>query len=90
MGRLGQALSGVTGRVRRRPVRAAALSAGVAGAAALVAISLSFGGGTGTPSAAGAGPPPSELLVSPLLTSWHSVPPANPYSIPYSVYAGIT
>jgi hypothetical protein len=65
MGRLGQALSGVAGSVRRRPVRAAALSAGVAGVAAVVAIPLSLGGGTGTPSAAGAGPPTPEMLVSP-------------------------
>jgi hypothetical protein len=66
MGRLGQTLSGVAGRLRRRPVRAALLSAGVAGLAAVVAIPLSLGGGTATPSAAGAGRPTSELLVSPL------------------------
>lgn len=58
MGRLGQALSGVAGSVRRRPMRAAALSVGVAGVAAVVAIPLSLGGG--------AGPPTPELLVSPL------------------------
>jgi hypothetical protein len=63
MGRLGQALSGVAGRVRRRPMRAAALSAGVAGVAAVVVIPLSLGSGTGTSSAAGAGTPTSELLV---------------------------
>jgi hypothetical protein len=66
MGRLGQALSGVARSVRRRPVRAAALSAGVAGVAAVVAIPLSLGGGTGTLSAAGAGPPTPEPLLSPL------------------------
>jgi hypothetical protein len=47
-------------------VRAAALSVGVAGVAALVALPLSLGGGTGPPGAAGAGPPATELLVSPL------------------------
>jgi hypothetical protein len=66
MGRLARALSGVAGRVRRRPVRAGALSAGVAGVAAVVAASLSLGGGTGIPGAAGASTPTSELLVSPL------------------------
>src|SRR5512146_368513 len=44
MGRLRQSASGVAGRVRRRPVRFAALTAGVAGVAALVAIPLSFAG----------------------------------------------
>jgi hypothetical protein len=61
MGRLGQALSDVAGRVRRRPLRAAALCAGMAGVAAAVAVPLSLGGGTGTPTAAAAGRPPSEL-----------------------------
>lgn len=64
MGRLGQALSGVAGSVRRRPVRAAALSAGVAVAAAVVALPLSLGGCTGAPSAAQAGTP-AERVVSP-------------------------
>ncbi len=47
-------------------MRAAVLSAGVAGVAAVMAIPLSLGGGTGTPGTAGVGPPASELLVSPL------------------------
>jgi hypothetical protein len=65
MGRLGQVLGGVAGRVRRRPVRAAALSVGATGVAVLAAIPLSLGGGTGPPGAAGAGSPTPELLVSP-------------------------
>jgi hypothetical protein len=51
MGRLGQTLSGVAARARRRPVRSAALSAGAAGVAAVIAIPLAIGG-TGAPSAA--------------------------------------
>ena len=64
MGRLGQALSGVAGSVRRRPVRAAALSVGLA-VAAVVALPLSLEGCTGTPRAAMAGTPTPERLVSP-------------------------
>src|SRR5690242_7344200 len=56
MGRLRQTLSDVGGRARRRPVRSAALSAGVAGVAAAVAIPLSFGGG------AAAKPAPAPVL----------------------------
>lgn len=66
MGRLRQALSSAAGSVRRRPVRAAALSAGVAGVAALVAVPLSLGGGASPPGAAGAVTPMPERLVSPL------------------------
>ena len=51
MGRLGQTLSDVAARARRRPVRSAALSAGAAGVAAVIAIPLAIGG-TGAPSAA--------------------------------------
>lgn len=65
MGRLGRALSGVPGSVRRRPARGAALSAGVAVVAAVVAMPLSLGGCTGTPSAAQAGTHTPELVVSP-------------------------
>ena len=65
MGRLLQALSGVAGGVPRRPVRAAALPAGLAVAAAVVAIPLSLGGCTGALSAARAGTRTPELVVSP-------------------------
>jgi hypothetical protein len=64
MGRLRQALSGVAGRVRRRPMRAAALSVGVAGVAAVLLIPLSLSSGTGTPSAAKS--TPTSMLLVPL------------------------
>jgi len=63
MGRLRQTLAGVAGRVRRRPMRAAALSVGVAGVAAALVIPLSLSSGTGTLSATETGAPTSALLV---------------------------
>ena len=63
MGRLRQTLAGVAGRVRRRPMRAAALSVGVAGVAAVMVIPLSLSSGTGTLSATETGAPTSALLV---------------------------
>ena len=78
MGRLKQTLSDVGGRARRRPVRSVALSAGVAGVAAVVAIPLSFGGGA----AATPAPPVRSAVTG--TSRYPSGVPMKPVPAPWS------
>lgn len=83
MRRLRQILAGVAARVRRRPVRAAVLTAGTAGVAAVVAIPLSFGGGSG----GAAANPPSAVRGAVTGTSRYPggpIVPMKPVPAPWS------
>jgi hypothetical protein len=80
MGLLIQTLRDLGGRVRRRPVRSAALSVGVAGVAAAVAIPVSFGGG----GSAAAKPAPLLRSVVTGTSRYSSTVPMKLVSAPWS------
>src|ERR1700749_1046659 len=96
MGRLGQALSGVAGSVRRRPVRNAALSGGVAGVAAVVTVTVPahaemtqlFLGITVNGTSAGVGPHGPVGMATVLATASHLTAGPHRFTVHWTVPKG--